>query len=174
MRSGSRHRPLAVAALAVLSAATLAGLSTRATATPDGLKVALVTPGPVTDAGWNALAKEGLDRIAKEIPGTTLQHVQQGSPQKFEDDLKDFARGGAQLVFAHGFEYQEACEKVAAKFTELKDGSDDDATKLKNVKALRAEVGQKLSTGFLAVVADMDTWIKEAAAKPATEPVAAK
>ncbi len=61
-------------------------------------------------------------------------------------------------------------DKVAAKLEEVKSGSDDDATKLKAVKALRAEVGQKLSSGPLAVVADLDTWIKDASAAPAAPP----
>ncbi len=90
---------------------------------------------------------------------------------KVDADAKKLSKG---LVDKLAAKAGELNEKVAAKFTELKDGSDDDATKLKHVKALRAEVGQKLSTGFLPAVADMDAWIKEAAAKPATEPVAAK
>ena len=49
---------------------------------------------------------------------------------------------------------------------EIKGGTDDDATKLKNVKTLRADVGAKLSTGTLPVVADLDAFLK-AAAPPA-------
>jgi hypothetical protein len=59
-------------------------------------------------------------------------------------------------------------EKAVAQLTEVKDGTLDVAAKVKAVRALRAEVGQKLSTGNLAVLADIDAWLKEnAAAAPA-------
>ena len=67
-----------------------------------------------------------------------------------------------------------ANEKVAAKFTELKDGDGDAATKLKTIKALRADVGTKFTSGFLASVADMDAWIKDAAAAAAPAKAPAK
>lgn len=54
-----------------------------------------------------------------------------------------------------------ANEKIAAKFAEIRDGEGDAAAKAKAVKALRADVGAKFSTGVLAVVADLDTWIKD-------------
>jgi hypothetical protein len=60
-------------------------------------------------------------------------------------------------------------EKVAAKFAEIRDGEDDPAAKVKALKALRGEVGAKLSTGPLAVTADLDAWIKENGV-PATPP----
>ena len=67
-----------------------------------------------------------------------------------------------------------ANEKIAAKFAELKDGDGDAASKLKAVKALRAEVGTKFSSGFLASIADMDAWIKDAAAAAAPPSAPAK
>jgi hypothetical protein len=51
---------------------------------------------------------------------------------------------------------------------EIKGGSDDDATKAKNLKALRADVGQKFSTGTLPVVAVLDDALKATA--PASPP----
>jgi hypothetical protein len=91
---------------------------------------------------------------------------------KVDADGKKLSKGLVEKVAA---KVAELNEKVVAKFTEVKDGADDTATKLKALKALRSEVGQKLSTGFLPVVADLDAWIKEAAAaKPAPEPAGAK
>ena len=53
--------------------------------------------------------------------------------------------------------------KAAAKFEEAKAGSLDAAAKAKAVKALRADVGTKVSTGSLPVVADLDAWLKDPA-----------
>jgi hypothetical protein len=55
--------------------------------------------------------------------------------------------------------------KVVEAFEQAK-ATEDAAARLKAVKALRAEVGQKLSTGALPVVADLDAWIKENGAPP--------
>jgi hypothetical protein len=55
-------------------------------------------------------------------------------------------------------------EKVAAKFAEVRDGELSAPDKAKALKALRADVGAKFSFGAIAVVADLDAWLKEAAA----------
>ncbi|MDL2718503.1 MAG: BMP family ABC transporter substrate-binding protein, partial [Acidobacteriota bacterium] len=43
-------------------------------AKPAGFRVALLTPGPISDAGWNAGAYEGLKAIEKEL-GASVSHV---------------------------------------------------------------------------------------------------
>ena len=58
-------------------------------------------------------------------------------------------------------------EKVSARFEELKAAEGDDATKLKNVRALRADVSAKFSSGNIAALADIDAWIKDQAAAAA-------
>lgn len=58
--------------------------------------------------------------------------------------------------------------KIVARLDEIKGGVEDDAGKLKLVKALRADVGQKFSTGTLPVVATLDDALKEMA--PAAPP----
>jgi hypothetical protein len=77
-----------------------------------------------------------------------------GDAKKLPDGMK--ARVAARLEAANG--------AIVAKFGELKDGDLDAAAKLKAVKALRAEVGTKFSTGTLACVAELDAWVKEQAA----------
>jgi hypothetical protein len=62
--------------------------------------------------------------------------------------------------------------KVVEKFGSIKDGDGDAAAKLKAVRALRSDVSAKLSAGALAVVTDLDAWIKEAAAAAAPAPAA--
>ncbi len=81
----------------------------------DSFSVALLTPGPVSDAGWNAAAFDGLQLIKKELGAETAM-VQTTSPADFEDAMRDFASRGFAVVFAHGFEYTDAALKVGKSF----------------------------------------------------------
>ena len=78
-------------------------------------KVALLSPGPVSDAGWNALAYEGLLAIRDQL-GAEIAQTQTKTPAEFEEGFRDFARRGYQLVFGHGFEFQDAAAAVAPDF----------------------------------------------------------
>lgn len=78
-------------------------------------KVALLTPGPVSDAGWNAAAFDGLQLIKSKL-GADTALVQTTSPADFEDAFRDFASRGFNLIFAHGFEYTDIALKVAKLF----------------------------------------------------------
>src|ERR1039458_2600832 len=93
---------------------SVAGCSHHDAASPskDTFSVALLTPGPVSDAGWNAAAFDGLQLIKKTL-GAETSMVQTTSPADFEDALRDFASRGFGVVFAHGFEYTDAALKVA-------------------------------------------------------------
>ena len=82
---------------------------------PNAFKVALLSPGPVSDAGWNALAYEGLLAIRDQL-GAEIAQVEVKNPGQFEDAFRDFARRGYRLVFGHGFEFQDAAAAVAGDF----------------------------------------------------------
>src|SRR5207249_3238188 len=56
-------------------------------------RVALLTPGPVSDAGWNAAAYQGLELIKSKL-GAETALVQTTSPADFEDSMRDFASRG--------------------------------------------------------------------------------
>jgi basic membrane lipoprotein Med (substrate-binding protein (PBP1-ABC) superfamily) len=77
--------------------------------------VALLTPGPISDAGWNAGAYEGLLRIRDSL-GAEVSHVETRTPAEFEESFRDYARRGYRLVFGHGFEFQDAAARVAADY----------------------------------------------------------
>jgi basic membrane lipoprotein Med (substrate-binding protein (PBP1-ABC) superfamily) len=77
--------------------------------------VALLTPGPITDHGWNAAAYEGLMEIHREL-GVPVAHVQVKTPSEFEEQFRDFAARGAWLEFGHGFEFQDAAARAARDF----------------------------------------------------------
>jgi len=77
-------------------------------------RVALLTPGSIADGGWNAAAWEGLERVREELAGE-ISHVETRTPAEFEEGFRDYARRGFDLVFGHGFEYQEAAARVAVE-----------------------------------------------------------
>jgi len=77
-------------------------------------RAALLTPGSISDGGWNAAAWEGLQGVRDEL-GAEISHVETATPAEFEEGFRDYARRGFDLVFGHGFEYQEAAARVAAE-----------------------------------------------------------
>ncbi len=101
-------------ALAVL-AATARLVSAAEGDAPKPFKVALLSPGPISDAGWNALAYEGLQSIHEKL-GAEVSQIETKTPAEFEEGFRDFARRGYQLVFGHGFEFQEAAAAVAPDY----------------------------------------------------------
>ena len=77
-------------------------------------KVALLTPGPVNDAGWSAMAYEGLQAIKTEMNATVDN--QEATGAKIKDAMRSYAQKDYNLVFGHGFEYNEIGVDVAKDF----------------------------------------------------------
>ena len=80
-------------------------------------KVALLLPASITDGGWNAFAYDGLKAIEKEL-GAKISHIESRTQTDQEAHFRDYALDGYQLVFGHGFEYQESAKQVAPDFPE--------------------------------------------------------
>jgi basic membrane lipoprotein Med (substrate-binding protein (PBP1-ABC) superfamily) len=80
---------------------------------PPGLRVALVTPGSIADAAWNAGAYAGLTLIRDSL-GVEVSHVEARTPGEQEEALRSYAALGYDLVFGHGFEFQQPAERVGA------------------------------------------------------------
>src|SRR5271156_6205794 len=78
-------------------------------------RVALLRPGPVSDAGWNASALDGIQLIKAKL-GAHVAMVQTASPAGFEDAMRDFASRGYGVIFAHGFEYTDTALSVGREF----------------------------------------------------------
>ncbi len=78
-------------------------------------RVALLTPGSVADGGWNQGAYEGLQRIERELDAR-VSNVETTTPAEFYEAFRGYAADGFQLIFGHGFEYQEAAARAAAEF----------------------------------------------------------
>ena len=75
-------------------------------------KVALLTPGPISDRSWNGGAYDGLMRIRDSL-GAGVSHIQTRGPAEFEENFREYGAQGYDLVFGHGFEFQEAALRVA-------------------------------------------------------------
>lgn len=81
----------------------------------DVFRVALLTPGSIRDRGWNQSAYEGLERIREEL-AAEVAHQQTSTPQDFEAGFRAFAARGYDLVFGHGFEFQDAAASVGGEY----------------------------------------------------------
>jgi basic membrane protein A and related proteins len=79
------------------------------------MKVALLTPGPISDQGWNGGAYAGLLRI-KDSTGAAISHIQTKTPAEFDENFRLYGEQGYALVFGHGFEYQDAAQRVGPDF----------------------------------------------------------
>jgi basic membrane protein A and related proteins len=80
-----------------------------------GIRVGLVTPGSVADAAWNSGAYEGLQRIRDSLH-LSVSHVEARTPAEQAEALRAYAAQRYHLVFAHGFEFQDAAERVSAQY----------------------------------------------------------
>lgn len=79
------------------------------------LRVALLTPGPISDAAWNSIAYEGLVALRDSL-GAEISHIQTKTPAEFEENFRQYGAQGYSLVFAHGFEFQDAATRVAPSY----------------------------------------------------------
>jgi basic membrane protein A len=110
-------RPLRVRFLLLcilLGCAPLLGCGPDAPET-DAFRVALLTPGSIADGGWNAGAYKGLEAI-RDTQGAQISHVETRTPAQFEESFRDYASRGYDLIFGHGFEYQDAAARVGAEY----------------------------------------------------------
>jgi basic membrane protein A len=78
-------------------------------------RVALLTPGPISDQSWNAGAYRGLMRIRDSL-GARVSHIQTKTPADFEENFRQYGAQGYDLVFGHGFEFQDAAKRVGSDF----------------------------------------------------------
>jgi len=80
-----------------------------------GFRVALLTPGSISDQSWNGGAYQGLLRIRDSL-GASISHIQTKTPAEFEENFRQYGHQGYDLVFGHGFEFQDAARAVGASY----------------------------------------------------------
>lgn len=78
-------------------------------------RVALMTPGPITDQAWNSSAYRGLERI-RDSTGADVSHIQTKTPAEFEENFRQYGAKGYALVIGHGFEFQDAAQRVGPEY----------------------------------------------------------
>ena len=113
-------RAFRVAAALLFSAlaATACGPGPDAGANADVPAVALLTAGPVSDAGWYAGAYEGLQLIGDSL-GFRISHQQTRTPAEFDEAFISYAESGYGLIFGHGFEYQDAASRAGEMYPDV-------------------------------------------------------
>ena len=106
-----------VAALCMICLLTFGSMSsTNAdTKAKSEFKVAMLLPASITDEGWNTLAYEGLLAIKKEL-GAKIKHVESRTPTDQEQHFRYYAERGYDLIFGHGYEFQDPAKAVAPDF----------------------------------------------------------
>src|SRR3954471_21469445 len=109
-------RPIALlASLATALAACSKPKPAADSSATSTFKVALLTPGPISDQSWNAGAYQGLMQIRDSL-GAQVSHIQTKTPAEFEENFRQYGAQGYALVIGHGFEYQDPARRVAPEF----------------------------------------------------------
>ncbi len=101
--------------LIALAAACTGSSDERTVADAALFRVALLTPGPISDRSWNGGAFAGLERIRDSL-GAEVSHIQTKTPAEFEENFRQYGAQGYDLVFGHGFEFQDAAVRVAPAY----------------------------------------------------------
>ncbi|MDR0519935.1 MAG: BMP family protein [Clostridiales Family XIII bacterium] len=83
------------------------------------IKVALVLPGSISDASWNAGAYNGLTYIEENRDDVETAYVEEISNEKAEATLVNYAEEGYDLILAFGSEYTESIKNVAAQYPDV-------------------------------------------------------
>lgn len=81
----------------------------------NSVRVGLITPGSIADAAWNSGAWQGLQMIRDSLD-LAISHVEARTPSEQAEALRTYAAQGYDLVFAHGFEFQDPAERVSSEY----------------------------------------------------------
>src|SRR5687768_1511200 len=108
-----------IALLLTVSIAACDRSTPPAAAKKNQFRVALLLPGSDTDAGWNQMAKEGLDQIAKDL-GAATRHVTNVKTSDFKAQLDYFASEGYDVILCHGGEFEKEVTEAARRHPRTK------------------------------------------------------
>ena len=106
---------LAIVSLGACTSKDASRAQGQAAAAVRPFRVALLTPGPISDQSWNGGAYQGLLRIRDSL-GATVSHIQTRTPAEFEEQFRQYGSQGYDLVFGHGFEFQDAAKRVGPDY----------------------------------------------------------
>jgi len=103
------------AAVLNIAVGILAACGSQKAETASAFRVALLTPGPISDQSWNGGAYAGLIRVRDSL-GAAVSHIQTRTPAEFVENFRQYGAAGYTLVIGHGFEFQDAAARVAPAF----------------------------------------------------------
>ena len=83
----------------------------------DKMRVALLTPGPISDKSWNGSAYEGLLALRDSL-GADVSHIQTKTPAEFEENFRQYGAQGYRLVFGHTVRISGRRESGCAQLSE--------------------------------------------------------
>ena len=101
--------------IALVGLACTGGGDAERASDAESFRVALLTPGPISDRSWNGGAYDGLMRIRDSLDAQ-VSHIQTKTPAEFEENFRQYGAQGYDLVFGHGFEFQDAALRVAPSY----------------------------------------------------------
>ena len=128
-------------ASALVALAAGFGASCTPAENDDAFRVGLLTPGPISDGGWNAGAYAALQDIRDQL-GAEISNQQVSTPAEFEQGFRGYAEQGFDLVFGHGFEFQDPALRVAADFPDTDFVVSSGNVSAKNVASLQFDLDQ--------------------------------
>ncbi len=106
---------LALLALSTACAGSADNGKSAAGADSTTFRVALLTPGPISDKSWNGGAYDGLVALRDSL-GAEISHIQTKTPAEFEENFRQYGAQEYSLVVGHGFEFQDAAVRVAPSY----------------------------------------------------------
>jgi branched-chain amino acid transport system substrate-binding protein len=84
------------------------------------LKVAVLHNGPVDDYGWTWAGYRGAEAMADALPYVALLQKEGACGSDSAAILRDLARSGCQVIFAHSYDFGAAIEQVAPEYPQVK------------------------------------------------------
>lgn len=82
----------------------------------DGVKVAILLPGTINDAGWSAAGYNGLMEAKDEFGLAAADYSESVPLAEQESTIRDYASRGYGLIIGHGNDFQDAIESVSTEF----------------------------------------------------------
>lgn len=109
-----------IISLLLLGCCALAGCEQGSTSGAKGerpFRVAVVVPGSTADGGWNYSAKEAAEHLQQELKlAEPVSFVENVEASKRKAVLRDYGRDGYNLVFCHGYEFNQVVKEIASEF----------------------------------------------------------
>ncbi|MDR2767117.1 MAG: BMP family protein [Treponema sp.] len=113
------------------------------------IKVALILPGSISDASWNAGAYNGLVWLKEHRDDVETAYVEEISNEKAEATLTIYAKEGYDIIFAFGSEFTANIIKVAQQYPNVYFANTDQTRGLNLPANVSTFAGDERAASFL-------------------------